>query len=196
MLELDLDGQPITEDEYLENALKLIKGKNPNIQNSNISLLSHIDKVPQNQLESNFQEQLKKLCSYVFTNAKTKTLRGGITVTGNRLATLVETYVDAINKGTIPCLENAVTTLAQRENSAALQKAADHYSEQMAQRVQFPTDTLQELLEVHTACEREAITVFMEHSFKDENLGFQKKLIETIERKKGSSFATERRGIS
>ncbi|XP_071474124.1 guanylate-binding protein 4-like isoform X4 [Marmota flaviventris] len=126
MLELELDGQPITEDEYLENALKLIKG----------------------------------------------------------LATLLKTYVDAINKGTIPCLENAVTTLAQRENSAALQKAADHYSEQMAQRVQFPTDTLQELLEVHTACEREAITVFMEHSFKDENLGFQKKLIETIERKK------------
>nr|XP_034492799.1 guanylate-binding protein 4-like isoform X2 [Marmota flaviventris] len=208
MLELELDGQPITEDEYLENALKLIKGKNPNIQNSNMSreciryffpkrkcfvfnrptndrsLLSHIDKVPQNQLESNFQEQLKKFCSYVFTNAKTKTLRGRITVTGNRLATLLETYVDAINKGTIPCLENAVTTLAQRENSAALQKAADHYSEQMAQRVQFPTDTLQELLEVHTACEREAITVFMEHSFKDENLGFQKKLIETIERKK------------
>ncbi|KAM5160860.1 LOW QUALITY PROTEIN: guanylate-binding protein 7-like [Callospermophilus lateralis] len=207
MLELDLDGHPITEDEYLENALKLIKGKNPNIQNSNMSreciryffpkkcfvfdwptndrsLLSHIDKVPQNHLESNFQEQLKNFCSYVFTNAKTKTLRGGIIVTGNRLATLVETYVDAINKGTIPCLENAVTTLAQRENSAALQKAADHYSEQMAQRVQFPTDTLQELLEVHAACEREAITVFMEHSFKDENLGFQKKLFETIKRTK------------
>ncbi|XP_077882788.1 guanylate-binding protein 7-like [Ictidomys tridecemlineatus] len=208
MLELDLDGHPITEDEYLENALKLIKGNNTNIQNSNMSreciryffpkrkcfvfdrptndrsLLSHIDKVPQNQLEKNFQEQLKNFCSYVFTNAKTKTLRGGIIVTGNRLATLVETYVNDINKGTIPCLENAVTTLAQRENSAAVQKAADHYSEQMAQRVQFPTDTLQELLEVHTACEREAITVFMEHSFKDENQGFQKKLIETIERKK------------
>ncbi|XP_071474119.1 guanylate-binding protein 7-like isoform X2 [Marmota flaviventris] len=125
-LELMLDGHPITEDEYLENALKLISG----------------------------------------------------------LGTLVETYVNAINKGTIPCLENAVTTLAQRENSAAVQKAADHYSEQMAQRVQFPTDTLQELLEVHTACEKEAIAVFMEHSFKDDNHEFQKKLIETTERKK------------
>uniref|UniRef100_A0A8C9QMU9 GB1/RHD3-type G domain-containing protein n=1 Tax=Spermophilus dauricus TaxID=99837 RepID=A0A8C9QMU9_SPEDA len=82
-----------------------------------------------------------------------------------------------INKETIPCLENAVTTLAQRENSAALQKAADHYSEQMAQRVQFPTDTLQELLEVHVACEREAIAVFMEHSFKDDKQEFQKKLV-------------------
>uniref|UniRef100_A0A8D2HX19 Guanylate-binding protein 4-like n=2 Tax=Urocitellus parryii TaxID=9999 RepID=A0A8D2HX19_UROPR len=207
-LELKLDGHPITEDEYLENALKLISGNNKKIQKSNNSresircffpkrkcfvfdwptndrsLLSHIDKVPQNQLEKNFQVQSKNFCSYVFTNAKTKTLRGGIIVTGNRLGTLVETYVNAINKGTIPCLENAVITLAQRENSAAVQKAADHYSEQMAQRVQFPTDTLQELLEVHTACEKEAIAVFMEHSFKDDNHEFQKKLIEITERKK------------
>ncbi|XP_077882784.1 guanylate-binding protein 3 [Ictidomys tridecemlineatus] len=207
-LELKLDEHPITEDEYLENALKLISGNNDKIQKSNNSresircffpkrkcfvfdrptndrsLLSHIDKVPQNQLEKNFQVQSKNFCSYVFTNAKTKTLRGGIIVTGNRLGTLVETYVNAINKGTIPCLENAVITLAQRENSAALQMAADHYSEQMAQRVQFPTDTLQELLEVHTACEKEAIAVFMEHSFKDDNHEFQKKLIETTERKK------------
>lgn len=86
------------------------------------------------------------------------------------------TYVDTIASGSVPCLENAVTTLAQRENSAAVQKAANHYSEQMAQRVQFPTDTLQELLEVHAACEKGAITVFMEHSFKDENQEFQKEL--------------------
>ena len=74
-------------------------------------------------------------------------------------------------------MENAVTTLAQLENSAAMQKAADHYSEQMAQRLNLPTDTLQELLEVHAACEREAIVVFMKQSFKDENQDFQKKLL-------------------
>ena len=86
------------------------------------------------------------------------------------------TYVDTINTGAVPCLENAVTTLAQLENSAAVQKAADHYSEQMAQRLSLPTETLQELLEVHAACEREAIAVFMECSFKDENQDFQTKL--------------------
>lgn len=93
------------------------------------------------------------------------------------LGTLVVTYVDAINSGAVPCLENAVTTLAQHENSAAVQEAATHYSEQMAQRVRFPTDTLQELLELHAACEREAIEIFMEHSFKDVNQEFQKKLV-------------------
>ncbi|XP_066228770.1 guanylate-binding protein 6-like [Saccopteryx leptura] len=83
----------------------------------------------------------------------------------------------SINKGSVPCLENAVTALAQIENSAAVQKAAEHYSQQMAQRVSFPTDTLQELLDVHMACEREAIAIFMENSFKDDQREFQKKLI-------------------
>ena len=93
------------------------------------------------------------------------------------LGPLVVTYVDAINSGGIPCLENAVTTLAQLENSAAMQKAADHYSEQITQQLNLPTDTLQELLEVHAACEKEAIAVFMKHSVKDEKKDFQKKLL-------------------
>ena len=93
------------------------------------------------------------------------------------LGTLVTTYVDAINSGAVPCLDDAVTTLAQRENSVAVQKAADHYSEQMAQRLRLPTETLQELLDVHAACEKEAMAVFMEHSFKDENQQFLKKLV-------------------
>ncbi|XP_038167465.1 guanylate-binding protein 4-like [Arvicola amphibius] len=207
-LELKLDGRVITSDEYLENALKLIPGNNPKVQKSNMtreciryffpvrrcfvfdrptrdkSLLSQIEKVPENELECNFQVESKNFCSYIFTNAKTKTLRGGITVTGNRLGTLVKTYLDAINSGTVPCLENAVMTLAQCENSAAVQKAADHYSEQMAQQLRLPTDTLQELLDVHTACEKEAIAVYMEHSFKDDEQEFQRRLVAVIEEKK------------
>uniref|UniRef100_A0A8C0WII4 GB1/RHD3-type G domain-containing protein n=1 Tax=Castor canadensis TaxID=51338 RepID=A0A8C0WII4_CASCN len=203
-LELKLDGHDITEDEYLENALKLIPGitaRNLKIQNSNMprefirhffpkwkcfffdqptkekDLLVHIEKLPEDQLDFNFQVQSKNFCSYIFTNAKTKTLREGILVTGNRLGTLVKTYVDAINSGTVPCMENAVTTLAHQENTAAVQKAADHYSKQMVQILGLPTDTLQELLDMHAACKREAIATFMELSFRDENQEFQKRLM-------------------
>jgi hypothetical protein len=49
----------------------------------------------------------------------------------------VETYVDAINSGTVPCLEKAVTTLTQHENSLAVQKASDHYCNHMVQRVRL-----------------------------------------------------------
>uniref|UniRef100_A0A8C7C0T5 GB1/RHD3-type G domain-containing protein n=1 Tax=Neovison vison TaxID=452646 RepID=A0A8C7C0T5_NEOVI len=114
-LELKLNDHPITEDEYLENALKLMGG----------------------------------------------------------LKTLVVTYVDAINTGAVPCLENAMKTLA-----------ANHYSEQMSQRLALPTDTLQELLDVHADCEKEAIEVFMNHSFKDDKQEFQKSLVEVIKDKK------------
>ncbi|XP_055258094.1 guanylate-binding protein 4-like [Moschus berezovskii] len=209
MLELELDGNSITEDEYLENALKLIPDEGPQIQNfnlprecirkffpkrkcfifdrpaSNKKQLLHLEEMPDNQLDENFQKQSKDFCSYIYTHAKTKTLKEGIAVTGKRLGPLVEAYVNAINSGSVPCLENAVTALAQLENSAAVQKAVDHYSEQMAQRLSLPTDTLQELLEVHTACEREAIAVFMEHSFKDENQVFQKQLLIMIKKMEG-----------
>ncbi|XP_048207681.1 guanylate-binding protein 4-like isoform X2 [Perognathus longimembris pacificus] len=208
ILELKLDDKPITEDDYLENALKLISGMSLKIQNANLprecirhffpkrkcfvfdrptkekDLLVHIEDLPEDQLDCNFQMQSKKFCSYIFTNAKPKTVREGIIVTGKRLGTLVETYVSAINSGAVPCLENAVTTLAQQENSAAIQKAADHYSQLMVKQLRLPTDTLQELLDVHVACEREAITVFMELSFKDDKQEFQKNLMSSIERKK------------
>ncbi|XP_075799466.1 guanylate-binding protein 6-like isoform X1 [Microtus pennsylvanicus] len=208
MLELEIDGESVTEDEYLENALKLIPGDNPRIQASNLSrecirrffpkrkcfvfdqpthdkvLLRKLDTISEDQLDSMFLEQTSAFVSYIFTHGKIKTLREGIRVTGNRLGTLVTTYVDAINSGVVPCLDDAVTTLAQRENSAAVQKAAEHYSEQMGQRLRLPTDTLQELLGVHTACEKEAIAVFMEDSFKDKNQQFQRKLLELIDEKK------------
>uniref|UniRef100_A0A8B9WCQ0 GB1/RHD3-type G domain-containing protein n=1 Tax=Bos mutus grunniens TaxID=30521 RepID=A0A8B9WCQ0_BOSMU len=192
---------------YLENALTLIPGKDPKVQNSNMTrecirkffpkrkcfvfdrptndrkLLLHVEELSDNQLDVNFQKQSKDFCSYIFTRAKPKTLRGGITVTGGGFGTLVEAYVDAINSGGVPCLENAVITLAEHENSAAVQKAADHYSEQMTQRLNLPTDTLQELLEVHAACEKEAIDIFMECSFKDDNY---KNLLLHIEKTKAS----------
>ncbi|XP_045705499.1 guanylate-binding protein 6-like [Phyllostomus hastatus] len=207
-LELKLNSHPITEDEYLENALKLISGGNPKVQIANLprecirhfflkrkcfvfdqptkdkDLLANIENVPESELDPKFQEQTKNFCSYIYTQSRTKTLREGIVVTGKRLQTLVVTYVDTINSGVVPCLENAVTILAQIENSVAVQKAADHYSEQMAQRVRFPTDTLQELLDLHAACEREAIAIFMEKSFKDKNQEFQKKLVKIIKDKK------------
>ncbi|XP_035883385.1 guanylate-binding protein 4-like [Phyllostomus discolor] len=207
MLELEMDGHPITADEYLQHALKLIPGEDPQIKKSNMPKLCikkffprqkcfvfdwpindkislrHMEEVSENQLDLNFQKQSKIFCDYIFTHSKAKTIREEIIVTGNGLGILAKAYVDTINSGAVPCLENAVTALAQHENAAAVQKAADHYSEQMAQRVRFPTDTLQELLDLHAACEREAIAIFMKRSIKDDKQLFQKKLMETIRRR-------------
>ena len=88
----------------------------------------------------------------------------------------MQTYVNAINSGDLPCMESAVLALAEIENSAAVQKAIAHYDQQMGQKLKLPSETLQELLDLRWATEKEAIEVFMKHSFKDVDQVFQKKL--------------------
>lgn len=92
------------------------------------------------------------------------------------LESLVLTYVNAISNGNLPSMENTVLALAQIKNSAAIQKAIAHYDQQMAQKVQLPTENLQELLDLHRTSEKEAIEVFINNSFKDVDQRFQKEL--------------------
>ncbi|XP_027702984.1 guanylate-binding protein 2-like [Vombatus ursinus] len=100
------------------------------------------------------------------------------------LQNLVLTYIQAITSGDMPCMENAVLALAQIENSAAVQRALIHYEEMMKKRVQFPTETLRELLDIHATCEKEAIEVFIKDSFKDVDQKFQKELASQLEAKR------------
>ncbi|XP_062963078.1 guanylate-binding protein 1-like [Cynocephalus volans] len=206
-LNLEADGQTITADDYLENSLKLKQGTSQKVKNFNLPRLcirkffpkkkcfifcqpAHWKKVTQleilhdNDLDSEFVKQVATFCSYIFSNSKTKTLPGGIKVNGPRLESLVLTYVNAISSGELPCMDNAVLSLAQTENSAAVQKAIAHYDQQMSQKVQLPTDTLQELLDLHRASEREAIEIFIRSSFKDVDHLFQKKLAAQLEKKR------------
>lgn len=92
------------------------------------------------------------------------------------LESLVLTYVNAISSGNLPCMENTVLALAQIKNSAAIQKAIAHYDQQMGQKVQLPTENLQELLDLHRTSEKEAIEIFINNSFKDVDQKFQKEL--------------------
>ncbi|PNI58838.1 GBP5 isoform 2 [Pan troglodytes] len=198
-LGLEIDGQLVTPDEYLENSLRPKQGSDQRVQNFNLprlciqkffpkkkcfifdlpahqKKLAQLETLPDDELEPEFVQQVTEFCSYIFSHSMTKTLPGGIMVNGSRLKNLVLTYVNAISSGDLPCIENAVLALAQRENSAAVQKAIAHYDQQMGQKVQLPMETLQELLDLHRTSEREAIEVFMKNSFKDVDQSFQKEL--------------------
>ncbi|XP_052586753.1 guanylate-binding protein 4-like [Peromyscus californicus insignis] len=206
-LELKVNEDSITPDDYLKSSLALRKGTDKKTKRFNeprlcirkffpkrkcfvferpapTKQLSKLETVSEDDLSADFVKQVAEFTSYIFSSSGVKTLSGGILVNGPRLRTLVQTYLDAISCGTVPCLENAVMTLAQIENSTAVQMAADYYNEQMVQQLRLPTDTLQELLDVHTACEKKAIAVFMEHSFKDDEQEFQRRLVATIEERK------------
>ncbi|XP_003514001.1 guanylate-binding protein 2-like isoform X1 [Cricetulus griseus] len=202
-LELEADGKPITADEYLEYALTLMKGSDKKSESFNKprlcirtffpkrkcfvfdrpaqrKYLSKLETISEEDLSSEFVEQVEEFTSYIFSYSNVKTLSGGIIVNGPRLQSLVLAYVNAISSGELPCMENAVLTLAQIENAAAVQKAIEHYEEQMNQKVQFPTETFKELLDLHRPIESEAIEVFIKKSFKDIDQKFQKKLVEQL----------------
>uniref|UniRef100_A0A2K6N7I8 Guanylate binding protein 2 n=1 Tax=Rhinopithecus roxellana TaxID=61622 RepID=A0A2K6N7I8_RHIRO len=201
-LELEVDGEPITADDYLELSLKLRKGywvlikKSKSFNDPRLCIqkffpnrkcfifdwpvqkkyLARLEQLKEEELNPDFIEQVAEFCSYILSHSNVKTLSGGIPVNGPRLESLVLTYVNAISSGDLPCMENAVLALAQIENSAAVEKAIAHYEQQMGQKVQLPTETLQELLDLHRDSEREAIEVFMKNSFKDVDQTFQRKL--------------------
>ncbi|KAM7097867.1 guanylate-binding protein 2-like isoform 17-T18 [Molossus nigricans] len=202
-LELVANGQPITADEYLELSLKLKQGtdiKSKNFNEPRLCIrkffpkkkcfifdrpasrkhLIHLDQLQEKDLNPEFREQVEDFCSYIFKYSEAKTLSGGIIVNGPRLESLVATYVNAISSGGLPCMENAVLALAQIENSAAVQKALAYYDQQMAGKVQLPTETLQELLDLHRDTEKEAIEVFIKNSFKDVGQKFQRELAKCL----------------
>lgn len=77
----------------------------------------------------------------------------------------------------MPCLESAVLALAEIENAAAVKEAATLYQDLMAQRAKLPTENVQELLELHSQCEQEALELFMARAFKDDICRFQADLI-------------------
>ncbi|XP_006759959.1 PREDICTED: guanylate-binding protein 5 [Myotis davidii] len=205
-LSLEADGKHITADDYLENSLKLKKDTDENHKNFNLprhciqtffarkkcfvfdspthrKKLAHLPTLPNDELDPDFVQQVADFCSYIFHHSKAKTLSGGIKVNGPRLENLVLTYVNAISSGNLPCMENTVLALAQIKNSAAIQKAIAHYDQQMAQKVQLPTENLQELLDLHRTSEKEAIEVFINNSFKDVDQRFQKELETLLEAK-------------
>ncbi|CAO2600269.1 Guanylate-binding protein 1, partial [Lemmus lemmus] len=205
-LELEDNGDSITPDGYLEKSLSLRKGTNKKTESFNeprlcirkffpkrkcfafdkpvARKLSKLETIPEKELSAEFVEQVGEFTSYIFSSSDVKTLSGGIKVNGPRLQSLVLTYVNAIRSGEILCMEDAVLALAQIENSAAVQKAIEHYEEQMNQKVQLPTETLQELLDLQRPIEREAIEVFMKNSFKDVDQKFQKELEALLDAKR------------
>ncbi|XP_006140240.1 guanylate-binding protein 2 [Tupaia chinensis] len=210
-LDLEVNGQPITADEYLERSLKLKQETDPKSKSFNEArlciqkffpktkcfvfdrptqrkYLKHLGQLQDKDLNPEFTEQVAEFCSYILSQSSAKTISGGITVNGPRLRSLVQTFVNSISSGDLPCMENAVLAMAEKQNSAAVQKAIAHYDQQMGQKVQLPTETVQELLDLHMASEREAIKIFMKNAFKDVDHSFQKLLRDQLEAKRDDFY--------
>ncbi|KAG9463473.1 hypothetical protein GDO78_021651 [Eleutherodactylus coqui] len=210
ILQLKVDGKDITEDEYLQNALKLKRGRSTAVLNYNLPRecirdffhshkcfvfdrpastidLQNLDDMNQSQLEPAFVQQSKKFCNYIYKESSVKTLPGGHRMTGRGLGDIAVSYVESIRSGSIPSIENAVLGLSKAENSRAVHEALSKYDKLMDQIVsKFPTETQEEFFNLEMECHSEVLEVFMKLSFRDENQEYQEKLLEQIDQKKAA----------
>uniref|UniRef100_A0A674II36 GB1/RHD3-type G domain-containing protein n=1 Tax=Terrapene triunguis TaxID=2587831 RepID=A0A674II36_9SAUR len=104
-LQLELDGREITEDEYLENGLKLKPGSSRQAQLFNLPRecirqffpawkcfvfvqpagrrdLARLEELREDELEPEFRQQVTQFCRHVWETSKPKTIPGGHVVTG------------------------------------------------------------------------------------------------------------------
>ncbi|KAK2868500.1 hypothetical protein Q7C36_000371 [Tachysurus vachellii] len=202
-LKLEKDGKVITADEYLESALELKPGNSPKVEKFNLPRrclrhffaerrcfvfprpakdddLSRMEELSETDLDARFLERADDFCSYVFNNAKPKTLTGGRILIGSALACLAEVYVGAIRNGEVPCLENAVVTLAQIQNERAVEQALQVYQSSIYETVCFPLAP-SELSDIHINAEKAAIDAFISTSFNDTEQKAQMKLMKEIQ---------------
>ncbi|XP_026062956.1 guanylate-binding protein 2-like [Carassius auratus] len=192
-LKLEADGKKMTEDEYLEFALDLKKGVNKKISDYHLPRqcirnyfpsrncfvfpspastenIIHLENLKEQELVPDFLEVTGRFCDHVFNKSPVKTLKGGHRITGKLLGRLVQIYVDTISNGEVPCLDNAVATLAILENEAAVQKAIKVYQsgiEEVRHRTSLKyCDS--HTHKIHQKFSNLAISEFIKGSFKDE----------------------------
>nr|XP_046198268.1 guanylate-binding protein 1-like [Oncorhynchus gorbuscha] len=202
-LQLEIDGREITPDDYLENSLQLKKGTSKKINDYNLPRecirnffpsrkcfvfpspttpdnMHRLDSMDEAELSERFREVADTFCRFIFQECRVKTVIGGHTLTGEMLGHLVNTYVETIAKGNVPCLENAVLAMAKIENQVAVDEGLVVYQKGMEDvKVLFPVD-INQLSENHLRSETQATKAFMKRSFKDKDGEFLKVLAEAI----------------
>ncbi|CAM4589258.1 unnamed protein product [Leuciscus chuanchicus] len=201
-LELKRGDDPITSDEYLEGALTLKPGNSPQTERFNLPRrclrnffavrkcfvfprpsstqnMRRMEELDEEDLDSEFLEQAKTFCRYIYDNADPKVVCGGRTITGTALGNLAEVYVEAICSGKVPCLENAVVSLAKIQNVRAVDQALMSYMTELLSMAQLPMDPA-DLSNIHTVAEKKAIEGFVTMSFNDNDQIYQQELMRKI----------------
>ncbi|XP_068102718.1 guanylate-binding protein 3-like isoform X2 [Hyperolius riggenbachi] len=208
ILKLEIDGKLVSEDEYLENALKLkmpeksLKNMEYNhprnclrmyfgkrkcfvfdLPTADKERLQALEEVSEGEINPNFLSQSQKFCDYVFQNSKVKRVKDAMIVTGPRLGELAKIYTEAITSSNFACMEDAVLSLSEKENKMAVQEAAQYYEDRMKEVV-LPTETLDQFLDLSKKIKNDAEKIFLKRSFKDEDRHFLGEFLESIKNMK------------
>ncbi|CAG9318600.1 unnamed protein product [Blepharisma stoltei] len=203
---IDPAGNPITSKEYLENSLQLQKGVSDAIEAKNRvrKLLKHffrdrdcftlvrpsedervlqeLDKVPDSALRPEFVREKQNLKKLIYRRVKVKSFNSK-DLTGELLAGLAQSYVDAINRGAVPTIEGAWQAVCnsecQKQVENAIQEYEDMFKEEiLTEEIKNPS----QLKALHKQCKTRAMKMLKEKAIGDDTSAFEaalkKKLLE------------------
>ncbi|KAK3607931.1 hypothetical protein CHS0354_006524 [Potamilus streckersoni] len=138
------------------------------------------------ELSKDFLEDCDKFIKYIHEECPVKMVDNGCTVNGSMLATLVRSYVEAIRNGSVPCVEDALSTMAETENKKLLESCCEIYTREMGVILKLPTPDEQTLLDAHQQCMNKAADYFLEKYIYDKDKKFQMeaKVLEVYEKYK------------
>lgn len=162
---VDETGQSITEQQYLERALQIQKGFSDATEErnrirkmltnffpkrdcctlvrpvKNEQDLQNLCNIQMSELRPEFVEKIHVMREKVLFNAAGKSLNGKM-LTGEILANMMSAYVDSMNNGSVPTIENAWSYICKNECSKAIHEAEDVYEREMLNLIdeKFPID--------------------------------------------------------
>ena len=94
-----------------------------------------------------------------------KTIMNGQKVNGAMLAGLIASYVDAINKGAVPSIENAWSYISKSECQKAVEKAYEHFVDEFMSSFEMSAPVYEDdLIEMYKEAKASALTIFDQNS--------------------------------
>jgi chromosome segregation ATPase len=204
---VDNDGEALTAKDYLEKALQSQKGFSDMVEEknrirrllkdffkerecftlvrpvSNEADLQHLEEKEVDKLRPEFVQQMLALRKKMFDGIRPKTLNGK-NLNGEMLATLIENYVTAMNKGVVPTIETAWNYICKNECAKAIQDAQEVYERVVMQTIgnHFPMNE-DELKALHKDAKKTAVDLFKDKAVGSETEALLEKLKNIIAEK-------------
>ncbi|KAG2456029.1 GBP1 protein, partial [Polypterus senegalus] len=201
-LEMTINEEIVSADEYLEHILKLKNGTNEKTEKFNTVRRSIRDYFPKRkcfgfvcpttrfklkllddlldeELDPEFVEEFELFSHYIYEEAKTKKVEGVHKVTGRTFVSLIESYIAELNSTQKFCVESAVTQVAEKANLAALEKSLDFYRKGLEK---FSSSSIDDLTDLQKQLYRRALKIFLKNSFLKDSQEYLVKLMMTTKK--------------
>jgi len=182
---MDNTGAPISERQYLENALQNVPGQDEKNtlregikdlfrQRNCMTLprpcndeadLRKVERMPYESLRPQFRTKVEAFVKCVYSSLKPKTLKG-TQLTGAMLCDLAREYCKAMNNSGVPVIHSAWTSVIQHQLRLSLHDATKVYQSSMEEKalqiIPMKEDTLRS---IHKTAKADSIKVFMSPKF-------------------------------